>query len=173
MDTEDREPLTPQAKRFNVSLYLLTGTIAILAALWAEFDRDEFIKSAQSATGTVYKIEIVERHRGSYEHSINHFPWVSFVDAKNREFRFRGKEGPSKPAYKINDQVPVLYDPQNPAMAYIKTSSELNLLKRFLYFLALLFLILALNELFRRTKAAKRRPFFPTLRRARDKTPAD
>ena len=140
--------------------FLLLGLVFIGAGMWSEAETLQFRAKAQRATGVVYDFQ-VERHVDDdypYNESISHYPWVQFYDAKNQEYRFRGKFGPSKPAYKKNDRVPVLYDPDHPLTARIDSEGELKYASTILYFLAVITLGIALYEWFQKDKTFFRRP---------------
>jgi Protein of unknown function (DUF3592) len=160
MENSANEPVKPSERREKTMFFLLLGLIFIGAGLWVEAETIQFRAKAQRATGVVYDFQIERRLDDDYpyDEDISHYPWVQFYDANNQEYRFRGLYGPSKPLYKKNDRVPVLYDPARPLTARIDSEHELKLPSTILFILAVITLFIALYEWFQKDKPFFRRP---------------
>jgi hypothetical protein len=71
-------------------------------------------------TGTV--VEVIRRRVGD---DINFYPRIEFQTQTGETFQFESNTGGSSTAYRIGDQVPILYNPQMPQDATINSWYEI------------------------------------------------
>jgi len=93
-------------------ILLLSGGSGVASRLRLEH-------SGVTATGHVVRLQgRPGRHGTSY------YPVVQFMTEDNGEITFTGSAGSRPPAFQVNEEVAVLYDPDNPQTAYIKTFTQ-------------------------------------------------
>lgn len=97
-----------------VLCYLTFSLVLILVGLVNWYRLRQFVQTAQRTTGIV--IDFVPRGgRGRPTYS----PTVRFKTIEGREVEFTEALSSRPPGYEINEQVPVLYDPENPEHARV------------------------------------------------------
>jgi hypothetical protein len=85
-----------------------------------------FLRTAVSATGIV--VENVSRDAGDSTRqgrSLAWYPRVRFQTASGREVELLSNTGSRPPAYSVDQQVTVLYNPSHPSTAYIESFGSL------------------------------------------------
>ena len=95
-------------------IIITVGILFLSIGVFIFYEDYTFLKKSQSATGIVVDLEYtLEVGRRVY------YPIVNFTTEKNESITFRGRTGSTPPQYKIGDEVPVIYDPDNPYNARI------------------------------------------------------
>ncbi|WP_013320872.1 DUF3592 domain-containing protein [Gloeothece verrucosa] len=108
-------------KLFSIvgSVFGLLG-LGMLFGSWLSFSgTQDFLKNSVSSVGTVIDLRV----KSSYDHDGGsiYYPRVSFQTEKAEKIDFESNFGTNPPAYKVGQQVPVLYHPDNPDQAQIKS----------------------------------------------------
>lgn len=99
------------AVAFGLLFAAVSVALVVMQIRWAE--------GAERAVA-----EVVGFHeRRSDDGGLAYYPELRFVTADGRTVSVRGNIGASPPAYRVGDQVPVLYDPGEPARASIDTAA--------------------------------------------------
>jgi hypothetical protein len=83
-----------------------------------------FLASTSAADGVVVKVDEVTTSR-KQETTSRYYPVVRFVTGSGQVVRYRDHSGANPPAYRVGDQVRVLYDPANPQRARLDTWASL------------------------------------------------
>lgn len=97
-------------------LTLIVSLGLLIAAFYLYQNSSMFLEGAVTTEGTV--IELV---RSSSEDSITYRPVVQFTPQNNSAMKFLSVTGSNPPAYSPGQRVEVLYDPDNPANAKLKS----------------------------------------------------
>lgn len=113
---------------YLILCYLIISVALIVAGLINWYRTKQFIETAQRTTGTV--IELVQR---SGRKGPTYSPTVRFKTIDGSEITFTETLSTRPPGYEINEQVTVLYDPNDYQQARIFKS------KWRIYYYALLF----------------------------------
>lgn len=74
-----------------------------------------------TATGTVVRLEESDSSEGG---CCVYSPVIEFMANNDQTYSFEGDTASYPPAYEVGEEVPVLYDPANPATAQINKWSE-------------------------------------------------
>ena len=113
---------------FLILCYLVLSLVLILVGVVNWFRTKRFVETAQRTTGTVIAFVPRQGRRGP-----TYSPTVRFKAIDGSEIEFTESLSTRPPGYEINEQVPVLYDPQHYQRARVsKTTWRL-------YYYALLF----------------------------------
>jgi hypothetical protein len=110
----------------KVVLGVFTGVsiLMLLIAVIASFNNIKKIDREQSAPGQV--VDMVIRPEYAEDDSSRvigeyHVPVVVFVDNRGERHQTQLNEGSDPPAYEVGDEVTILYEPENPLDARIKS----------------------------------------------------
>jgi hypothetical protein len=104
---------------FNV-IFLTVGIIALSVAAFTTVSRLILQHSGLTARGRVIRLQLESARRGSSVY----YPVVQFLTHDEQEITFRGSAGSNPPAFKVDEAVSVLYDPENPRHAYIQSFGQ-------------------------------------------------
>lgn len=121
-------------------IFAVIGFALLGAATWMFLRTRAFIEQAMTTVGVV--VELVEETRSGRDGNETYFyPVVRFQPASGDEIQFRSNVGSNPAGYRQGEQVPVLYDPAQPAEARIRSFFQLWLLPLVLGFIGAVFAI--------------------------------
>jgi hypothetical protein len=106
--------------------FFIIGLGLLLGAAVAVKHTRNFLRIAHSTQGIV--VQNVLRESGGGKHpgrTRSYFPRIRFQTASGREIDFLSNTGSRPPAYSVNQQVTVLYDPHHPEKASIDSFGDL------------------------------------------------
>lgn len=112
-----------------------------------------FVSTARNTQGIVVSIE---RHTGSKGSSTYH-PVVKFYPENLEEFTFTSEIGSNPAPYKVNQQLNVKYDPENPSNAKIDSFSELWMLPGIFTTIGTVFFLIAVATVLGQINANKQK----------------
>ena len=117
--------------------FFLAGTVLIFTGLrlWVRYRG--LTRRGTVTSGMVREI-IISNH---FDGLVLHFPVVEFITESGQSLRFKSSMGTNRPEYKAGDQVPVLYDKENPENAEIHSTSKFQKNSIILILAGLFFLI--------------------------------
>ena len=101
-------------------IFLTIGLIFLAGALYFYLSKQDFLKKANIAQGTV--IELV---RKKTDKSTTYSPVILFTTKEGNEIKFTSSISSSPPSYNEGERVEVLYDPKNPKEASINSFASL------------------------------------------------
>jgi Protein of unknown function (DUF3592) len=125
--------------RLVFGLFAVVGLGLLIGSLVSIQHTRRFLATAISVPGEV--TENVWREDRSSNNNTHwaFYPRIRFRTTGGQEISFITNSGSSPPAYRVNEPVTILYDPQQPYRAYIKSFSELWLLPTILCGLGMVF----------------------------------
>lgn len=110
------DPGQPIGRKMAIftGIFLFFGLAFLSISIYVGARTFAFLSRAEEVQGQVVELARNEK-RGSY------FPLVEFKTAAGRSITFRSSAGSSRPAYKVGESVPVVYDPREPLSAEIRS----------------------------------------------------
>ncbi|AFY46803.1 Protein of unknown function (DUF3592) [Nostoc sp. PCC 7524] len=118
-----------QALRLFGSIFTGIGSILTVTGIVIGFKTRSFVATSVTTQGTV--IDLIRRSSSSSSSSSKsylYYPVVRFTPSSGDPITFEVNSGSSSPEFTKDQQVEVLYNPQNPDSAMINTWSNLWLL---------------------------------------------
>jgi len=109
-------------KVLNIIKYVFTliGAGMLIGTFFIHKNTSEFIEKSIETQGTV--IELLESHSSSSsDYSITYKPLVQFTDNKGTQIQFLSSTSSNPPSYSVNEKVEVIYNPESPNKAKIKS----------------------------------------------------
>ena len=109
-------------KVLNIIKYVFTiiGAGMLIGTFSIYKNTNEFIKKSIETEGTV--IELLEsRSSSSSDNTIMYKPLVQFTDNKGTHIEFSSSTSSNPPSYSVNEKVEVIYNPESPNKAKIKS----------------------------------------------------
>jgi len=103
-----------RAKFFHV-VFLGFGTVVLCIGASAAVSKLLFERTAVAAKGRVIRLEPRRDSKGSTSYA----PVVAFSTHDEREITLNGSAASRPPVFKVDEEVTVLYDPEDPHHAYI------------------------------------------------------
>jgi Protein of unknown function (DUF3592) len=103
-------------------IFGVVGMGLLTAGVFSFRSTRRFLTTAVSASGVV--TENVWRESHSNNRSGSFYPRVRFHTSDGREISFVTNVGSSPPSYQVNEPVTVLYDPQQPYHAYVRSFAQ-------------------------------------------------
>jgi len=100
----------------------VVGSALVIGAVYLFINKLSFTQTAIDARGTV-----VELLRIKFSKSSTYSPVVAFNTRKGKKIKFTANFSSHPPAYHVQENVAVLYDPINPKKAFINSFSSLYL----------------------------------------------
>jgi len=101
-------------KLFNI-IFLAVGTLILCFSASNTVSKIRFRNTCASAPGRVIRLQ----PKASRRNGTVYYPVVQFLTHKEEEITFTGSFGSSPAAFKVDEAVTVLYDPDDPHNAYI------------------------------------------------------
>jgi hypothetical protein len=101
------------------------GSIFLIVGIIITLNTRSFVAKSVTTQGTV--IDLIRRTSGSSRSSV-YYPMIQFTTSSGDRIIFEANSGSSQPAFKKDQQVEVLYNPQQPNSAVINSWAELWLL---------------------------------------------
>jgi len=99
-------------------VFLAVGAILLSFGVSTSISRFNFRRAALTANGRVIRLDARSgRRRGG----VSYYPIVQFLTRNEQEVTFTGDIGSRPPAFHVDEEVAVLYDPDDPRRAYIHT----------------------------------------------------
>lgn len=98
-------------------LSLIFGTLMLIIAFYFYKSITQFIENSIETQGTV--VELIESR--SSRNSILYKPLVKFTDDKGTKIKFLSATSSNPPSYSVNEKVQVIYNPESPNKAKIKS----------------------------------------------------
>jgi hypothetical protein len=114
--------------RLIFGIFAVVGVGLLIGALFAYEHMHRFLQTAVSTPGVVVENIWQEDRSSNNGPSWTAYPRVRFRTADDREISIVTRTGSNPPAYHVEDAVTILYDPQQPNRASIKSFAELWLL---------------------------------------------
>ena len=114
--------------RLIFSLFFVIGAGLLTGGVYSIQQTRRFLQTAVETRGVVTEVvwrESLSRNRGS---SWSSYPRFRFSTSDGQEIAVISNTGSSPPSYRVNEPVTILYDPQQPFHASIKSFSELWML---------------------------------------------
>ncbi len=99
---------------------MVVEIVFLIASAKVRVDTLAFLARAISTTGKVIRIE-EDSISNDEDRSTFYYPVIEFTNSKRNPIQFKSNIGSSFPAFKIGQQVKVLYNPQNLSSAKIAT----------------------------------------------------
>jgi hypothetical protein len=116
---------SPNARKGICRFFMVLAIILLVCGGTWTWKTTSFISSARQAVGKIEGYEqkkSTKRSRsGGTRRTTTHRPRFTFQDDQGREHKVTSSVGGSKGAFKVGEEVEVLYDPQNPTDARINT----------------------------------------------------
>jgi len=128
-----------KSMRLFYGIFTAIGLGLLIGGVFAFQHTRRFLATAISVPGVV--TENVWQERRSSNNSIHgdFYPRIRFRTADGQEISFITNSGSNPPSYHVNEQVTILYDPQQPYHAYIQSFVDLWLLPTILCGLGIFF----------------------------------
>jgi hypothetical protein len=114
--------------RLIFGIFFVIGVGVFAGGIYSIQQTRRFLRTAVETRGVVTEIvwrESLSRSRGS---SWSSYPRFRFSTSDGQEIDIVSDTGSSPPSYRVNEPVTILYDPQQPNHASIKSFSELWML---------------------------------------------
>lgn len=122
-DWEAHKKSSASAEKIILGVFTGVAILMLLIAAISSFRAVSSMSKEESASGRV--VEIIERREYVNEQDRvvqdYYFPVVEFVSADGRRHTVHMTEGSSAPSHEVGDEVTVLYDPDHPLDARIKS----------------------------------------------------
>jgi hypothetical protein len=100
--------------------FLVPGVLMLFGAIWTGYRAWSFRESGDKSQGTV----VSNRYSTDSDGGGTYHPEVEFATPDGQRHRFISKVGQSPAAFKVGEQVPVVYDRDTPESASIDTIGE-------------------------------------------------
>ncbi len=114
------QPLSKTGALLIGLTFTAIGLVLLFIGLFWLNATGERLTGMIDGTGTV--VEVLQRRTGD---DIYFYPRIEFQTQTGEIFQFEGNTGGSSTAYRIGDQVPILYNPQMPQDATINSWYEI------------------------------------------------
>jgi len=122
-DWEAHKKTSVNAEKLILGIFSGVAALMLMIALISSFSAISKISREESAPGRV--VEMIERREyvNEQDRIINeyYYPVVEFTASDGRRRSVQMTEGSSAPSYEVGDDVTVLYDPEHPLDARIKS----------------------------------------------------
>jgi uncharacterized membrane protein YqjE len=125
--------------RLFFAIFTIVGLGLLIGGIFAIQHTRRFLATAVSAPGEVKEIVWQESQSSNNSRGGSFYPRISFRTADGQEISFITSTGSTPPAYRVNEPVTILYDPQQPYHAYIRSFTDLWLLPTILCPMGLIF----------------------------------
>lgn len=140
-----------QLSRPAAVLMMLVALIFLAVGVGVGIGKAYFLVTAESGQGQV--VEIVERTKYNSKlrtRETSYYPVVELETKAGKKARFTSNVGANPAMYVVGDQVPVVYDPEDPSSAAIDTLIDFWMLPLVFVLIALTLLIVSVARLRRR-----------------------
>lgn len=127
---------------------LLAGVGILAIAIVMVINTRAFLARAISTKGRVIAIEARESRDSDDNYTTSHYPVIEFKNSRGKVIQFTSKLGRNPPAFKIGQEVKVLYDPQVANSAKIETFVEIWLLPVVFGFFGIVFSVIGVISIF-------------------------
>ena len=102
------------------TILLLTSIILLGLAAYFYTKQENFIETSIKTSGVVIGLE-ESTSSSSSSSSISYAPTVKYQDAEGNEYVFTSNISSSPPSYDVGEEVIIMYNPNNPSDAQIKS----------------------------------------------------
>jgi hypothetical protein len=135
----------PLARLFSRVFWIL-GMILIVSGAVALIERQVFISSSNETQGLVVDVRVVQNQVlfMNDDTGFHYYPTIEFSDTDGSAHRFESPAGITSVKYEIGQDIPILYQQQDPSNAIIKTTWGIYGLSIILFGTGLLFIIFGL-----------------------------
>lgn len=106
-------------------VFLLVGIVLLTKAVRHAQRTRAFLTSARESTGEVIALEETPPQQPGADQDETYRPVVVFTAENGQRVRFESMASSNPPRYSVGDQVPVLYDPERPSDARIRSFHDL------------------------------------------------
>ncbi|MDD3740366.1 MAG: DUF3592 domain-containing protein [Bacteroidales bacterium] len=118
-------------KKLNSGLFaILMGIVLIGVSIYSYYQTDEFIDSAKETTGVVVDVYIKKNTSTNNDKKVEkteYCPIIEFATEEGDTIEFKSTSGSTNfDYYKVGKEIEVMYDPENPSKARIKTTKKAN-----------------------------------------------
>jgi len=110
--------------KFIKYIFTIIGAGMLIGAFFMYKDTNEFIANSIETKGTVVQL-LESRSSKSSNKSIMYTPVVQFINTKGKQMEFSSSTSSNPPKYSINEKVVVIYIPESPNKAKIKSFFDL------------------------------------------------
>ncbi|MGH1469067.1 MAG: DUF3592 domain-containing protein [Bdellovibrionales bacterium] len=107
------------------SIFFIIGLALSGGAFFAATVTQDFLNSSQQATGVVVNIDSHLSRSSEGVHTTMYSPVIKFKDSFGKTTTFKNNLSSSSNSYRIGDFVEVLYIPENPSKARVKSFMSL------------------------------------------------
>jgi uncharacterized protein YneF (UPF0154 family) len=109
-------------KVLNIIKYVFTiiGAGMLIGTFFIYKNTIEFVEKSIETEGTVVEL-LKSRSSSSSDNSIMYKPLVQFTDIKGTQIEFSSSSSSNPPSYSVNEKVEVIYNPESPNKAKIKS----------------------------------------------------
>jgi hypothetical protein len=111
----------PRGLYFVSIIFFIVGFVLLCVAGFLTWRTSRFTERAQSTTGTVTALVPDHNSNGKTTYA----PVFSFKAADGKTYSITSSASNNPPAFNVNDDVTVLYDPSNPSGARIDSTFQL------------------------------------------------
>jgi hypothetical protein len=125
--------------RLILGIFAVIGLGLLIGSIFAFRQTRHFLQSAVPVPGVVIENVWRESRSANNGTSGSFHPRIRFRTLDGQEISFITNTGSSPPSHRVNDPVTILYDPQEPHHASIKSFAELWLLPTILCGLGIVF----------------------------------
>jgi len=113
---------SPQSLYIGAWFLSIAGLVLLCVAAFLTYRTSHFIENSETAQGSVIALEpVTSTDSNSDTAQTTYAPVFSFQAADGKTYAVRSNSSSSPPAFAVNDEVTVLYDPNNPQKARIDT----------------------------------------------------
>ncbi|MEK6256175.1 MAG: DUF3592 domain-containing protein [Chloroflexota bacterium] len=124
-------------------IFIIGGAMAYFG--WNMRLKDQaYVDAAESADGTVVQVDSVQKSDGD----ILYHPVIEFTTVGGEDIEYRVSSGSNPPAFKVGEQVEVLYNPDFPADAHVNSFLDLWLFSTILLVFGGFFLLAGVLSFF-------------------------
>jgi hypothetical protein len=102
-------------KIFN-AVFLMTGSVLLAVGMYVTASRFHLQRVGISAHGQVIRLQASLDSKGT-----SYYPVVEYMTHDGKMATFTSRVGSSPPSFRVGEEVGVIYDPDHPEDAYIRT----------------------------------------------------
>ena len=125
--------------RLVFGIFTIVGLALLIGGVLSIQHTRRFLATAVSVPGVVKENVRQESRSSKSDRRGSFYPRISFHTANGPEISVITNTGSNPPSYRVNESVPIVYDPQQPYHAYIRSFTELWLLPAILCPMGLVF----------------------------------
>lgn len=101
-------------------VFIILGIGMLIGAFFIYKKTSQFVEKSIQTQGTVVEL-LKSRSSSSSDNSIMYSPLIQFTDGKGTQIEFSSSNSSNPPSYSVNEKVEVIYNPESPNNAKIKS----------------------------------------------------